>query len=198
VTATRRPSCRRQFKQVLVEFKKLKGFVDAGSPGRNWNDATAMVVQGKAGVQIMGDWAKGEFAAAKQVAGKDFGCFPGFGPKAPYIVAGDAFVFPKTNDANAVKAQKLLANVVTSPSAQVAFAARKGAIRFAATSMNRSWISARAGLAIMKDKSRQLPNTEMLATPDTTGAAGCADQLLEQEPVCGRCAKSLRPRHQGE
>jgi len=159
------------FRQVLVEFKKLKAFVDAGSPGRNWNDATAMVVQGKAGVQIMGDWAKGEFAAAKQVAGKDFGCFHGFGPKAPYIVAGDAFVFPKTNDANAVKAQKLLANVVTSPSAQVAFAARKGAIPIRGdVDESQLDICARQGLAIMKDKSRQLPNTEMLATPDTTGA----------------------------
>ncbi len=159
------------FKQVLIEFKKLKGFVDAGSPGRNWNDATALVVQGKAGVQIMGDWAKGEFANAKQVAGKDFGCFPGFGPKSPYIIAGDALVFPKTNDANAVKAQKLLANVVTSPTAQVAFAARKGAIPIRGdVDESQLDICARQGLAIMKDKSRQLPNTEMLASPDTTGA----------------------------
>jgi glucose/mannose transport system substrate-binding protein len=159
------------FKQVLVDFKKLKGFVDAGSPGRNWNDATAMVVSGKAGVQIMGDWAKGEFAAAKQVAGRDFGCFPGFGPKSPYIVAGDAFVFPKTTDANAIKAQKLLATTVTSPAAQVAFNSRKGAIPIRGdvdvTSLD---ICARLGLEIIKDKSRQLPNTEMLASPDTTGA----------------------------
>jgi glucose/mannose transport system substrate-binding protein len=68
-----------------------------GSPNRNWNDATAMVISGKAGVQIMGDWAKGEFAAANQTAGKDFGCFPGFGPHSPYLVAGDVFVFPKTD-----------------------------------------------------------------------------------------------------
>jgi glucose/mannose transport system substrate-binding protein len=159
------------FKQVLVDFKKLKAFVDAGSPGRNWNDATAMVVSGKAGVQIMGDWAKGEFAAAKQVAGKDFGCFPGFGPKAPYIVAGDAFVFPKTTNATAIKAQKLLATTITSPAAQVAFAARKGAIPIRGdVDESQLDICARQGLAIMKDKSRQLPNTEMLASPDTTGA----------------------------
>jgi glucose/mannose transport system substrate-binding protein len=159
------------FKQVLVDFKKLKAFVDAGSPGRNWNDATAMVVSGRAGVQIMGDWAKGEFAAAKQVAGKDFGCFPGFGPKAPYIVAGDAFVFPKTTNATTIKAQKLLATTVTSPAAQVAFAARKGSIPIRGdVDESQLDICARQGLAIMKDKSRQLPNTEMLASPDTTGA----------------------------
>ena len=33
-------------------------------PGRNWNDATAMLISGRGGVQIMGDWAKGEFLKA--------------------------------------------------------------------------------------------------------------------------------------
>jgi len=159
------------FKQVLVAFKKLHGFIDAGSPGRNWNDATAMVVSGRAGVQIMGDWAKGEFSAAKQVAGKDFGCFPGFGAASPYIVAGDALVFPKSSDANTVKAQKLLASVVTSPMAQVAFSARKGSIPIRGdvdeTSLD---ICAREGLAIMRDKTRQLANSEMLTSPDLNGA----------------------------
>jgi glucose/mannose transport system substrate-binding protein len=34
-----------------------------------------MVISGKAGFQIMGDWAKGEFINAKKVPGKDFLCF---------------------------------------------------------------------------------------------------------------------------
>jgi glucose/mannose transport system substrate-binding protein len=94
-----------QFKALLASFKRLHNYVDAGSRNRNWNDATAMVISGKAGVQIMGDWAKGEFATAHQTAGKEFGCFPGFGPKSPYLVAGDVFVFPKTSDAAQVKSQ---------------------------------------------------------------------------------------------
>ncbi|GAB2838935.1 ABC transporter substrate-binding protein [Pseudoduganella ginsengisoli] len=159
------------FKQVLVQFKRLRGFVDAGSPGRNWNDATAMVVSGKAGVQIMGDWAKGEFAAANLVAGKDYGCFPGFGPKSPYMVAGDAFVFPKSNKADVVKAQKLLASVVTAPASQVAFSARKGSIP-ARLDIDGAGLDqcAQLGLSIIKDKSRQLPNPEMLVPPDQNGA----------------------------
>ncbi len=44
-----------QFRQVLLAFKRLKNYVDAGSPGRNWNDATALVISGKAGFQVMGD-----------------------------------------------------------------------------------------------------------------------------------------------
>ncbi|MES2742088.1 MAG: ABC transporter substrate-binding protein [Pseudomonadota bacterium] len=159
------------FKQVLVAFKKLRGFVDPGSPGRNWNDATAMVVTGKAGVQIMGDWAKGEFSAAKQVAGKDFGCFPGFGARSPYIVAGDAFVFPKSSNPNTVKAQKLLATVITSPEAQVAFNSRKGSIPIRGDIDDSTLdLCAKMGVAIMKDKTRQLPNAEMLISPDLNGA----------------------------
>ena len=46
------------------------------SAGRDWNLATAMVINGKAGMQIMGDWAKGEFITAGKKPGKDFLCFP--------------------------------------------------------------------------------------------------------------------------
>ena len=129
------------------------------------------MISGKAGVQIMGDWAKGEFVAANQSAGKDFGCFPGFGPHSPYLVAGDAFVFPKTDDPNAVKAQKLLATVMTSPAAQVAFSAKKGSIPIRSDIDDSSLdMCAKEGIAIMKDKSRQLPNPEMLTPPDINGA----------------------------
>jgi glucose/mannose transport system substrate-binding protein len=159
------------FKNVLAQYKKLHDYVDAGSPGRNWNDATALVIQGKAGVQIMGDWAKGEFIAANQAPGKDYGCLPGFGPKAPYIVAGDVFVFPKTDNPDAVKAQHLLATVMTSPGPQVAFSAKKGSIPIR-TDVDESKLDvcAQMGIAAMKDKSRQLPNAEMLVAPDLNGA----------------------------
>ncbi|UGQ48393.1 ABC transporter substrate-binding protein [Massilia endophytica] len=159
------------FRQVLVKFKQLRNYIDAGSPGRNWNDATAMVVSGKAGVQIMGDWAKGEFSAAGQVAGRDFGCFAGFGPKSPYLVAGDAFVFPKTSKPQVVAAQKLFASVVTSPGPQAAFSALKGSIPIR-PDVDTSGLDlcAKKGIEIMQDRSRQLPNPEMLLDPDLVGA----------------------------
>lgn len=159
------------FKKVLTDFKRLHNYVDAGSPGRNWNDATAMLISGKGGVQIMGDWAKGEFAAAKQTAGKEFGCFAGFGPRSPYIIAGDVFVFPKTDKPEIVKAQKLLATVMTSPGAQVAFNNKKGSIPIRTdVNLGELDICAKQGVEIMKDKSRQIPNPEMLTSPDMVGA----------------------------
>ena len=52
-------------KEVLTTFKKIKGYTDKNAPGRDWNLATAMVIRGEAGMQLMGDWAKGEFLDRK-------------------------------------------------------------------------------------------------------------------------------------
>lgn len=160
-----------EFKKVLLAFKRLQSYVDKGSPGRNWNDSTALLITGKAGVQIMGDWAKGEFTAAKQVPGKDYGCIPGFGAQAPYVIQGDVFVFPKTSNVEVVKAQKTLASLMLSPVNQVQFSMRKGSIPVRsdvdASKMDQC---AQQGVAIMKDKSRHLGNGEVYLNPDQNGA----------------------------
>jgi len=95
----------REFRQVLTTFKRLHSYIDAGSPGRNWNDATALLITGRAGFQIMGDWVKAEFASAGQLPGRDFGCIPGFGPHSPYLIQGDAFVFPRSDDPQIYRAR---------------------------------------------------------------------------------------------
>jgi glucose/mannose transport system substrate-binding protein len=159
------------FKRVLLTFKRMRNYIDAGAPGRNWNDATALVITGKAGMQIMGDWAKAEFAVARQLPDRDYGCIAGLGPKSPYIVQGDAFVFPKSRDAQAVAAQQLLAHVVTSPQAQVAFSTQKGSLPvgkgFDVTKLD---VCAQKGLAIMSDPTRVVGNDENYLIPDQNGA----------------------------
>lgn len=167
-----------EFRAVLLTFKRLHAYVDAGSPGRNWNDATSLLITGRAGVQIMGDWVKAEFATAHQQAGRDYGCIPGFGARSPYIVQGDAFVFPKSSDAQALRAQQLLAGVITSPSAQLAFSSRKGSIPIRGDIDARMLDAcAQLGVAIMKDRTRQLGNDESYLTPDQNGAM--ADVLTD-------------------
>ena len=159
------------FKRVLLAYKRLQSYVDKGSPGRNWNDATALLITGKAGIQIMGDWAKGEFTAAKQVAGRDYGCMPGLGPKSPYIIQGDVFVFPKTSDPQAIQQQKVLATVMMAPATQVEFSKIKGSIPVRPdVDVTKMDICAQQGIAVMKDKSRQLGNGEVYLTPDQNGA----------------------------
>ena len=66
-------------KKSFDNLAKLREFIDPNFAGRDWNLATAMVIKGDALVQVMGDWAKGEFKAANKEAGKDFLCyrFPG-------------------------------------------------------------------------------------------------------------------------
>jgi glucose/mannose transport system substrate-binding protein len=159
------------FRQVLTAYKRLRAYTDPGAPGRNWNDATAMLINGKAGVQIMGDWAKGEFTFAKQKAGEHFGCIAGFGPSSPYIIQGDVLVFPKTSNAETIKAQKLLASITTAPSTQVEFNSRKGSIPIRTdVDASKMDVCAQQGLAIMKDKNRQVGNGEIFMTPDQNGA----------------------------
>jgi glucose/mannose transport system substrate-binding protein len=159
------------FRNVLVAFKRLHSYVDPNSPGRNWNDATSLLIRGKAGFQIMGDWAKGEFSAANMKAGEQFGCIPGFGPKSQYLIQGDVFVFPKTNKPDAVQAQKLLAKVVTQPQTQVSFSQLKGSIPIRPdVDASKMDMCAQKGLAIMKDRSRVLGITEVYLSPDQNGA----------------------------
>jgi glucose/mannose transport system substrate-binding protein len=159
------------FRNVLLAFKRLKSYVDAGAPGRNWNDATALVISGRAGFQVMGDWAKGEFTNARQVAGRHYGCMAGLGPATPYLIQGDVFVFPRTDDRGAVKAQNLLADVVSQPGLQVGFSKLKGSIPVR-TDIDAAQLDlcAQKGVEIMKDRTRQAGVTEVYLTPDQNGA----------------------------
>jgi len=167
-----------EFARVLTTFKRLHGYVDAGSPGRNWNDATALLITGRAGFQIMGDWVKAEFTRAGQMPERDYGCIAGFGARSPYIIQGDAFVFPRSNDPARQKAQRLLADTITSRDTQLAFSVLKGSIPIRGdVDGSKLDVCAQRGLAIMKDRTRQLGNDETYLTPDQNGAL--ADVLTE-------------------
>ena len=89
-----------EFRAVAETYRRLKNYVDPGAPGRNWNDAVALVIQGKAGMHMMGDWAKGEFTAAGRTPGKDYGCFVLSNHGGGYVMGGDVFAFPKSKSAD--------------------------------------------------------------------------------------------------
>lgn len=153
-------------RQVLQTYKRLRRYVDAASPGRSWNDTAALLISGRAGFQFMGDWVKGEFTAAGQVPGRDYGCAPGLHPRAPYVVGGDVLVFPRGADASAPAAQQLLARVATAPATQLAFSARKGSVPVR-TDLDTRGLDACAqlGAAALRDAGRLVGNTEMLLAP---------------------------------
>ena len=99
-----------------------------GSNVQDWNQATNLVITGKAGGQIMGDWAQGEFQVAGQVAGKDYTCLPGLGVNEIISTGGDAFYFPLLKDPEKSKAQEALASTLLDPKTQVAFNLKKGSL----------------------------------------------------------------------
>lgn len=158
-------------KKVLLAYKRLQSYTDRGAPGRNWNDATALLIAGKAGVQAMGDWAKGEFLLAKQVPGKDYACRAGITGKGAYVVQGDVLVFPKNKDAAVSKAQQQIASIALNPTVQVAFSAKKGSVPVR-PDVDASKLDpcGQEGVAILRDKTRLVGNPEMYLSPDENGA----------------------------
>jgi glucose/mannose transport system substrate-binding protein len=114
--------------KVLTTFKRIKGYTDKNAPGRDWNLATAMVIKGEAGMQIMGDWAKGEFLAAGKVPGKDFACVATPGSANAFTFNVDSFaMFKLKNEAN-IKAQNDLAAAIMGTEFQEVFNLNKGSI----------------------------------------------------------------------
>ncbi|WP_299599403.1 ABC transporter substrate-binding protein [uncultured Tateyamaria sp.] len=100
----------------------------ANSNVQDWNLATNMVITGKAGAQIMGDWAQGEFQMAGKVAGEDYTCLPGLGVNEILDTGGDAFYFPVIDNEDTKAAQMALASTLISPEVQVAFNLKKGSL----------------------------------------------------------------------
>jgi glucose/mannose transport system substrate-binding protein len=114
-------------KKVFDEMRILRGFVDDDFSGRDWNLATAMVMNGKAAMQIMGDWAKGEFMAAGKVPGKDFLC-TATPSNHGYLFNTDSFAMFHVEGADKVDGQNLLASLILGQKFQETFNLLKGSI----------------------------------------------------------------------
>lgn len=112
---------------VFEQMRRLSGYVDPNFPGREWNLATRMVMNGEAAMQIMGDWAKGEFAAAELQPGSDYLCVPTPGA-AGYILNSDSFAFFKVEGEDRIAGQRLLASLILGTDFQETFNLFKGSI----------------------------------------------------------------------
>jgi glucose/mannose transport system substrate-binding protein len=114
-------------KQVFDRMAVLRGYVDDNFSGRDWNLASAMVINGEAGFQMMGDWAKGEFLNAGKVPDQDFLCFRFPGTQDQVTFNSDVFVMFKQGDAVSEE-QAALAKAIMSPEFQIAFNKVKGSV----------------------------------------------------------------------
>ncbi|MGR4068391.1 ABC transporter substrate-binding protein [Billgrantia sp. C5P2] len=119
-----------QMLEALDLLRRVSRFVEplSARAGRTWADATRMIGRGEAGMQLMGDWAKGELASLGYTADRDFGCAFTPGTSVSHFMAIDGFAFPLTTRDGAVHAQHNFASMVLEPENQLAFSRRKGSL----------------------------------------------------------------------
>jgi len=114
-----------QMKEAFTRLEKLRTYVDDNFSGRDWNLASAMVIEGNAGLQFMGDWAKGEFVKANKVPGTDFVCMRFPGTQGAVTFNSDQFAMFKVSE-DKVPAQLQMASAIENPVFQSAFNVVKG------------------------------------------------------------------------
>ena len=168
VEAAASPEMTRVFEAIAA----ARGMVDDGYVGRAWNDATAMVITGKAGAQIMGDWAQGEFGVAGQTAGVEYDCLPGLGVYPVLDTGGDAFYFPKPkgNNPSMEAAQLEMASLLVSKQVQVDFNLAKGSLPIRGDiDLDAANGCMKKGLEILSNPDNVLPSAEQTFSGDTQG-----------------------------
>lgn len=117
-----------QMVDAFDKLRQVRGLVDDGFTGRDWAVATGMVASGKAAMQVMGDWAKGEFLAKGMKPGVDFLCFPTPAATPNYKFVIDAFGVFKSDDPVVVAGQDAWAESIMDPEVQTNFNKIKGSI----------------------------------------------------------------------
>ncbi len=116
-----------QMREAFVRMEKLRSYVDDNFSGRDWNLASAMVIEGEAGMQMMGDWAKGEFLNAGEVPGEDFVCIRFPGTQGAVTFNSDQFAMFEVGEEKR-DAQLQMASAIMDPAFQIAFNTVKGSV----------------------------------------------------------------------
>jgi glucose/mannose transport system substrate-binding protein len=154
-------------RKAFQTFQRLHTYADEGTPGRLWNAATQLVITGRAAFTAVGDWAKGEFIAAKMAPGKDYGCVL---PKGVIIVGGDVFVFPKQKDPQKQAAQDLLVKVMFDKKVQKDFNALKGSVP-SRTDVDMAGADAcsQTAMTALRNKTGHVQRASMMVPPQVDG-----------------------------
>jgi glucose/mannose transport system substrate-binding protein len=113
-------------KTAVARYGALLKYTNSDAASLTWQDASKLVVDGKAAFNIMGDWANGYFTELKKKPVRDYGYAAVPGTGGVYQWLSDSFTLPKgaPNRAAAVK----WLNLLGSKRAQDAFNPVKGSI----------------------------------------------------------------------
>ncbi len=113
--------------RTLATYRRIKHYSSSQSSGQDWVASTAMLTHGKAGILLMGDWAKAEMQAAGKRPGSDILCVAMPGTAHAFTFDIDALAMFQVNDKNR-QAQRDLAHAVMDKDFQLAFNLAKGSI----------------------------------------------------------------------
>ncbi|MFN8592471.1 MAG: ABC transporter substrate-binding protein [Thermomicrobiales bacterium] len=123
-------------RQAAETFAKMLDYINEDFSALTWDQATALVIEGKAGFNSMGDWAYGEVVAKK--AQDNIGWVSHPGTAGSFMLVVDSFTLP-VGAPHAENAANWL-RVLGSKEAQEAFNPLKGSIP-ARTDVNRDIFS---------------------------------------------------------
>lgn len=113
--------------KVFSRLRTVEKYTDPNGNGLSWNHDAGMVVNGKAAMQIMGDWAKGTISIDGATPGKQVACMVMPGEHAGFVYNTDSFEMFKNSTANQAVRQAF-AQTVLSPQFQRRFNMAKGSI----------------------------------------------------------------------
>lgn len=116
-----------QMIQTLNTYRRIKQYSSNASSGQDWVASTSMLTHGRAGMLLMGDWAKAEMQAAGRRPGSDILCVPMPGTAQAFTFDIDALAMFQVSDRNK-QAQRDLAHAVMDKDFQQAFNLAKGSI----------------------------------------------------------------------
>ena len=162
-----------EFGKVFAAVDAARQMVDQKQVTKQWNEAVALVITGKAAANIMGDWAGGEFQVAKMVPGKDYDCLPGLGVNPVLDTGGDVFYFPVVKDPALKAAQLKMASTLITPAVQVAFNLKKGSLPMRAdVDLSAANDCMKKGLEILDHSKAVFPGTIQMIDRDSITQIG--------------------------
>ena len=118
--------------KAIDNFKKVLDYTNSDATSLTWQDASKLVADGKAAMNVMGDWADGYFSGTVDGGnlalkpGTDYGWAPVPGTKGIFSFLSDSFTLPK--GAPHAETAKAWLTIAGSKEGQEAFNPVKGSI----------------------------------------------------------------------
>jgi len=109
--------------KAITDYQKLLTYTNTDRDTFDWTDAEKLIMDGKGGYQLMGDWEAADLDA-KKFTGYSYSVFPGNGNTFQWLA--DSFVLPK--GAPNPEGTKCWLKTVGSAAGQQAFNTKKGSI----------------------------------------------------------------------